>query len=150
MAEKAAASFEGLQRTLRSAAAVHADETSWWVGGRPHWLWVFSTPQSTLYRIQASRGRDVVLDTLGAKYAGVLVSDCLASYENAPYTMHKARIGPGGGLAGLNAPDCYIRSITSIPSSPNPSRSVRAVRSHSRMRDSRVGSSAAASTGQAS
>jgi transposase len=31
----------------------------------------------------------VVTDTLGSGFAGVLVSDCLASYENVPYRTHK-------------------------------------------------------------
>ena len=31
----------------------------------------------------------MVLDMLGEMFAGVLVSDCLASYENVPYRTHK-------------------------------------------------------------
>lgn len=89
VADRSAGALDELWQTLRASPVAHADETSWWVGGKPHWLWVFTTPRETLYRIQAGRGRDVVLDTLGTNFAGVLVSDCLASYENLPYTMHK-------------------------------------------------------------
>lgn len=74
---------------LRCQPAVYADETSWWEGGEPRWLWTFTTPERTLYRVKESRGRDVVLENLGAHFAGVLVSDCLASYEDLPYIMHK-------------------------------------------------------------
>jgi transposase len=86
---KAQASYEGLVLEIRAAAAVFADETSWYLGGPGSWLWVFTTATETLYRVEASRGRDVVIATLGADFTGVLVSDCLASYENLPYRTHK-------------------------------------------------------------
>jgi hypothetical protein len=89
VAQKAKGSFLELVAGLRSQPGVYADETSWWVGGAGAWLWVFTTPDRTIYRVEESRGKDVVFDTLGAHFAGVLTSDCLASYENLPFTMHK-------------------------------------------------------------
>lgn len=89
VADKAKGSFLELVAGLRSQPAVYVDETSWWVGGKGSWLWTFTTCDRTIYRVDPSRGKDVVLDTLGAHFEGVLVSDCLASYENLPYTMHK-------------------------------------------------------------
>jgi transposase len=59
------------------------------VGGPGPWLWVFTTAAETVYRVDASRGRDVVTNTLGPRFEGVVVSDCLASYENLPYRTHK-------------------------------------------------------------
>jgi transposase len=81
--------FDGLVGDLRRQPAVWADETSWWVGGPGWWLWTFTTPELTVYHVDTSRGRDVVLDLLGPDFAGVLTSDCLSSYENLPYPMHK-------------------------------------------------------------
>jgi len=81
--------YDRMAVELRHSAVVHADETSWWVGGSGSWLWTFTTPDRTIYRVEKSRGKDVVFDTLGAHFAGVLTSDCLASYENLPYVMHK-------------------------------------------------------------
>lgn len=89
MADKAEHAFEELRQQLRHQSAVYADETSWWVGGPGYWLWTFTSPETTIYRVDISRGRNVVLDMLGEKFKGVLTSDCLASYENLPYTMHK-------------------------------------------------------------
>jgi transposase len=89
VAGKAKGSFLELAAGLRSQPAVYADETSWWVGGTASWLWVFTTPDRTIYRVENSRGKDVVLDVLGAHFGGVLTSDCLASYENLPYVLHK-------------------------------------------------------------
>jgi hypothetical protein len=59
------------------------------MGNPGYWLWVFTTLDRTIYRVEKSRGKDVVFDTLGAHFAGVLTSDCLASHENLPYTLHK-------------------------------------------------------------
>ncbi len=75
--------------SLRSQLHVYADETSWWVGGPKYWLWAFTTLDQTLSRVADSRGKDVVFSILGARFKGVLISDCLASYENLPFTMHK-------------------------------------------------------------
>jgi transposase len=81
--------FTALIAGLRQQPAVYGDETSWWLGGSGRWLWGFTTEERTVYRVEVSRGRDVVLQTMGDRFPGVLVSDCLASYEKLPYTMHK-------------------------------------------------------------
>ena len=87
--QKAEAPYAALIVDIRAAAAVFVDETSWYVGAPGAWLWVFTTTTEAVYRVESSRGRDVVADTLGAGFAGVLVSDCLASYEKVPYRTHK-------------------------------------------------------------
>lgn len=81
--------FAALIAGLRQQPAVYVDETSWWLGGASRWLWGFTTRERTVYRVDPRRGRDVVLETMGERFGGVLVSDCLASYENLPYRMHK-------------------------------------------------------------
>jgi transposase len=85
---KAEAAYKTLVVDIRAAEAIYADETSWYVS-EPCWLWTFTTSTETIYRVEAGRGREVVIDTLGPDFAGVLVSDCLASYENLPYRTHK-------------------------------------------------------------
>ena len=89
VANKAKGSFLELLAGLRSQPAVYVDETGWWMGNPGYWLWVFTTLDRTIYRVEQSRGKDVVFDTLGAHFGGVLTSDCLAGYENLPYVMHK-------------------------------------------------------------
>ena len=76
-------------RTIRNSAAVFADETGWYVGEPRWWLWVFTTPFATLYRVEKCRGAEVVSDTLGANFEGMLVSDCLASYNPIACRKHK-------------------------------------------------------------
>jgi transposase len=86
---KAEAPYEALILDLRAAKATFVDETSWYMGGPGYWLWVFTTTTETVYRVEPRRGREVVTETLGPRFAGVLVSDCLASYEDVPYRTHK-------------------------------------------------------------
>jgi transposase len=81
--------YEGLIDTIRDSPAVFADETSWWVGGPGYWLWVFTTAEQTVYRVDHSRGSTVVRDILGDDFGGMLVSDCLSSYDPAEYAKHK-------------------------------------------------------------
>ena len=89
MASRLGKAYGELVEEARGASVVHADETSWWVGG-PGWqLWVFTNDRLTLYRVRNSRGRKVVHETLGRAFPGVLVSDCLSSYDDASPLQHK-------------------------------------------------------------
>jgi transposase len=74
--------YEKMALELRQSPVVHADETSWWVGGPGWWLWVFATPKMTLYVVLPSRAAAVARAVLGPAFGGVLVSDCLAIYDN--------------------------------------------------------------------
>jgi transposase len=87
-AGKVADERDGLVTRLRQSAAVFADETSWWVDGPGWWLWTFTNAKATVYRVEKKRGSAVVTDTLG-DFQGMLVSDCLASYDPVPYRKHK-------------------------------------------------------------
>jgi transposase len=89
VADRLAGLYDALATDLRSRAAVFADETSWWVGGPGWWLWTFTSAHETLYRVADNRGARVVEDVLGTGFGGMLVSDCLASYDPAPYPKHK-------------------------------------------------------------
>jgi len=81
--------YEDLVDTIRGSPAVFADETSWWVGGPGYWLWVFTTAEQTVYRVDHSRASQVVRDILGDDFSGMLVSDCLSSYDPGEYAKHK-------------------------------------------------------------
>jgi transposase len=83
IADQLAAPYAQLQQALRQSPAVHADETGWWVGGRSRWLWAFTCPLGTFYQID-NRSQEVIRRVLGDDYQGVLISDCLASYDPHP------------------------------------------------------------------
>jgi transposase len=90
VAGKVQAEYGQLIEQVRESDAVFADETSWWVGGPGWWLWVFTTPRGvTFYRVDESRGSQVVKAVLGDDFPGILVSDCLSSYDPPAYRKHK-------------------------------------------------------------
>lgn len=81
--------YENLIADIRGSPAVFVDETSWWVGGPKYWLWVFTTAESTVYHVDHCRGSVVVEQMLGDDFDGMLVSDCLSSYDPPNYDKHK-------------------------------------------------------------
>jgi transposase len=81
LADQALPVYEELIETLRESAVVHTDETGWRIGTLSAWLWVFTNRETTVYTIRHSRGHDVVVDILGAEFAGVLNSDCFLAYD---------------------------------------------------------------------
>lgn len=89
LAERLGPVYQKLLARVRDGPYVHSDETSWWVGGPGHWLWVFANKDSTLYRVAEGRGRNIVVETLGDDYPGVLVSDCLSIYDGVNQRQHK-------------------------------------------------------------
>lgn len=89
LATKVQPQYHAIAQELRQAPVVHSDETSWWVGSAGWWLWVFVNAQNTLYLVDQSRGRCVVTELLGTNFGGVLVSDCLATYDDATLLQQK-------------------------------------------------------------
>jgi len=82
VAKKLEPAYQNLLARLRAGPYVHSDETSWWVGGPGYWLWVFANRRTTVYQVAKGRGRAIVAEALGEKFTGVLVSDCLATYDD--------------------------------------------------------------------
>lgn len=89
VADKLEGEYQGLIQQIRESGAVFADETSWWVGDPGWWLWVFTTPQVTLYHVDETRASHVVKQVLGEEFGGMLVSDCLSSYDPIFCKKHK-------------------------------------------------------------
>lgn len=77
---KLAPQYENLQKRIRKADVVHADETSHSVIGCSHWIWVFCNSVMTLFRFNKERGGPIVERTLGKDFNGKLVSDGWQTY----------------------------------------------------------------------
>jgi hypothetical protein len=113
MAAKLEPAYENLRARLRAGPCLHSDETSWWVGGPGYWLWVFTNKTMTIYRVAKGRGRDLLLEMLGPEFAGVLVSDCLAIYDDVNprqqkcYSHHLKAIR----LAGEDQPSAWLEEV---------------------------------------
>lgn len=88
VAKKSQANYDQLLEQIRGSDAVYVDETSWYLGQPKAWLWVFTTPQQTLYHVAESRARSVAEQMLG-DFDGVLVSDCALMYNAIDCEQHK-------------------------------------------------------------
>lgn len=73
--------YEHLAAQARRCAVLHADETGWRVNGSTHWLWCFSAPDLAFFLIDHCRGSPVVYKVLGESFAGTLVTDFYAAYN---------------------------------------------------------------------
>lgn len=80
-AETAKPLYEILEEKARWSKSINADETGWKVAGNNAWLWCFTNGEITLYRIDKSRGAQVIETVLGEKYPGILGSDCYLAYN---------------------------------------------------------------------
>lgn len=76
---------EAIRAYVVEAPVVHADETPWYMlkkGRQKQWMWSISRSDATYYRIDPSRGHQVVV-TLLEGFQGVLVVDGYAAYGTA-------------------------------------------------------------------
>ena len=75
------AAYEKLGREMQKAPAVHADDTSWRIGGCPAFLMGFDSNEASYYQIRYQHRSLEVLEVIPANYAGVLITDRGVSYE---------------------------------------------------------------------
>ena len=88
-ARQAHPSYDALCATVRGSPVVTPDETSWRVGSDRQWLWVFVTPETTVYAIQPGRGLAQAAAVIGIDYAGILVRDGWQSYRQFTQAAHQ-------------------------------------------------------------
>jgi transposase len=88
-ARQARPTYDALCARVRGSPMVSPDETGWKVAGLLQWLWVFATPDTTVYCIQPGRGFEEAAAVLGADFAGVLVRDGWAPYRQFTNAAHQ-------------------------------------------------------------
>jgi transposase len=91
--QRVAAKFEptygALLSEVRSAPVAYPDETSARMSGVLWWLWVFVTPNTTVYVLRPSRGFDVIDEVLGKDFGGALGHDGWAPYDQLVGADHQ-------------------------------------------------------------
>jgi len=75
VADSLDAACQELRAALPTQPRLHIDETGHKENGRGLWTWCFRAPRFTLFRIDPSRGSGVLVETLGAEFAGVIGCD---------------------------------------------------------------------------
>lgn len=81
--------YAALCETVRTSPVVVPDETGWRVEAVLHWLWVFATATTTVYRIAKGRGFADAAAVLGADFAGALTRDGWAPYRQFTEAFHQ-------------------------------------------------------------
>jgi len=75
------APYEQLLEALPCEASLNVDETGHKDNGKQHWTWCFRARLYTLFKIDPSRGSDVLLQVLGKEFSGVLGADYFSAYR---------------------------------------------------------------------
>lgn len=73
--------YEELLRSLPSEAIVNVDETGHRENGARFWTWCFRANLYVLFRIDKSRGSDVLIRVLGKEFDGVIGCDYFSAYR---------------------------------------------------------------------
>jgi transposase len=76
-----APAYAQLVSALPRQAVLGVDETGHYDRGQTLWTWCFRAQDFAVFKIDASRGSQVLLDTLGHDYAGTLACDFFSAYR---------------------------------------------------------------------
>jgi transposase len=75
------ATYEELLAALPDQDILNVDETGHKDEGKRLWTWCFRAPLFTLFRIDPSRGSEVLIDVLGKEFDGLLGCDYFSAYR---------------------------------------------------------------------
>ena len=73
--------YDKLLADIRNARLLNIDETGHKENGQRFWTWCFRTPLFTLFKIDPSRGCEVLIDTLGLEFNGLIGCDYFSAYR---------------------------------------------------------------------
>ena len=80
--------YENIAKRIAVASIIYIDETGWKVGKKNCYTWVFGTFADVYYRCGAGRGKDILTEVLGEKFAGTGVTDDYGAYDSA-FSKHQ-------------------------------------------------------------
>jgi len=73
--------YEQLAQRLPQEPQVGVDETGHHDDGKLHWTWCFDTSDYSLFKIDKSRGSNVLEKTLGKDFTGIICADYWGAYR---------------------------------------------------------------------
>jgi len=73
--------YDQLRAALPEQARLNVDETGHKERGKALWTWCFRAELYTLFKIDPSRGSEVLVDVLGREFAGVIGADYFSAYR---------------------------------------------------------------------
>ena len=81
VSESLGPAYEELRSRLPEEPCLNVDETGHKNNGKRHWTWCFRSELYTLFKIDPSRGSNVLVDMLGEEFNGVLGCDYFSAYR---------------------------------------------------------------------
>lgn len=90
LAKKAEPTYDELQMAVRHSLVNWVDETGWRVSAHLNWLWVFLSPDVTVYTILPGRGFEQAASILGEDYDGFLSHDGWQPYYRFVHAFHQS------------------------------------------------------------
>jgi transposase len=69
-----------LERRLPSEPVLNSDETGYRTNGEKRWLWAMVASGFVFYKVALTRGAEVLVQLLGAAFAGILCNDRYSGY----------------------------------------------------------------------
>ena len=73
--------YNELKTILPQQKAAHIDESSLPENGKRLWIWAFETKLFSFYKIDPSRGSQVLIETLGKDFRGIIGCDYFSAYR---------------------------------------------------------------------
>ena len=83
-----ASEYKAIAERIALASILYVDETAWRLGKQACYTWVFGTFADVYYRCGVGRGKEVLTEVLGEKFAGTGVTDDYAAYDTI-FTHHQ-------------------------------------------------------------
>lgn len=80
--------YEELAFLLPKEPRLNTDETGHKNNGEPMWVWCFRASLYTLFKIDKSRGSDVLIEMLGKDFEGILGCDYFSAYRKYMKDCH--------------------------------------------------------------
>jgi len=74
--------YHDLAAIIAASSILYIDETGWKIGKKHCYTWVFNTAREVFYKVGVGRGKDILEEILGKKFAGTGVSDDYAVYDD--------------------------------------------------------------------
>ena len=100
--------YQTLLENLPRQAILNVDETGHPEGGERWWTWCFRASLYTIFKIDPTRGGDVLLEVLGREFDGVLGCDYYSSYRR---TMRECDVTVQFCLAHLIRDVKYLATL---------------------------------------
>lgn len=102
------APYEELLNRIPLESTVNVDESGHKENGEKFWTWVFKAELYVLFKIEKSRGSQVLIDVLGKEFNGVLGCDYFSAYRKY---MKDFNVTLQFCLAHLIRDICYLTSL---------------------------------------